>query len=152
MKLSLKQRRLSLPVWSEQACLWCGVCVLVLTCYSASVPSRFNVQCLCVCVWAALIAGLFLAVVTVAQSFLVSNSSGPPFSSLCFQSLRLSFLSFRKGLWELRFNFYTFSPRTLQIPGQLPPVTPLQITFSLSLSLAFCRALFLPLCPGDCVE
>lgn len=85
---------------------------------------------------------------------LVSSSSGPPFSSLCFQSLRLSFLSFRKGLWELRFNFYTFSPRTLQIPGQLPLITPLQITFSppLSPSLAVFRALSLPLCPWDCVE
>lgn len=46
------------------------LCVFVLTCYSASVPVQIqSAVFMCVCVCVALIAGLFLAVVTVAQSF-----------------------------------------------------------------------------------
>lgn len=47
------------------------LCVLVPTCYSTSVPFRFSVHsvCVCMCVCVGLIVSLFLAVVTVAQSF-----------------------------------------------------------------------------------
>lgn len=114
---------------------WLVLCVLVLTCYSTSVPFRFSVHSVCVCMCVCWFDSWFVfGCCHCSPVLLVSSSSGPPFSSLCCQSLSLSFLSFRKGLWELRFNFYTFSPRALQIPGQLPLITPLQITFSLSLT------------------
>lgn len=68
---------------------------------------------------ACILAGLFFGCCHCSPGLSVSGSAGPPFSPLCCQPLRFSFLSFRKGLWELCFNFYTFSPRGLQLPGQL---------------------------------
>lgn len=83
----------------------------------------------------ALIAGLFLAVVTAAW-FFYARASVAPLSFLSIFNPSLSFLFLEKRIMGVVLNFYTFSPRTLQIPGQLPLITPLQISFCLSSPLS----------------
>lgn len=73
---------------------------------------------------------------------LVTSSSSPPF----LFTLHLSFLSFRKGSWELRLTSTHSLPEPFKSLASCP--RSLQITFSSSRS----PVLFLPLCPGECVE
>lgn len=77
-------------------------------------------------------------------SFKLQRPPTPSFSSLCCQSHSFSFLFFRKGLRELCFNFYTFSPRTFKSLCSCPlslffKLLPLSLSFSnLLLSPLFC--------------
>lgn len=151
MKLSLRQ--LPLLLWSAPAALFVDVQTDLLFHQRSIHIQRAVFVYVLVCT--ALIAGLFLAVVTVVPSVSSAIWPSPPlFSSLLFPtpSSLLSLSPFLKGLLELRFNFYTFSPRTLQIPGQLPLITPLQITHPpLSLCLSFSlysSSLWIPLSPS----
>lgn len=99
MELSKKQR--AKPVCCSLLLLQL-VCVLVLTCYSTSVPSRFTLLCLCVCVCVCFDSQFVFGCCHCCPVLLVPSSSGPPFFSFYFQSPCLSFFFFRKGLWELR--------------------------------------------------
>lgn len=70
---------------------------------------------------------------------LVLSASTPPppllFTLFSFPPSPLSL--FWKRITGVLLNFYTFTPRILPIPGQLPLISSLQITFFLSFWLSF---------------
>lgn len=111
--------------------------------------------CVCGCVCVCCFDSWFVFGCCHCSPFLlVSSSSGPPFFSLCCQFLHLPFLS----LLEKDYGSCALtSTHSLPEPCKSLASCPWSLHFKLlspsSLSLQlFYWALFLPLCPGDCVE
>lgn len=101
-------------IWSAPTSLFVSLCVgpNLLFHWRPIQIQRAVCVCLCECVWC-FDSRFVFGCCHCSPVLLIFKLQWPPFLSSLFSipPVCLSFLSFRKGLWELRFNFYTFSPR-----------------------------------------